>query len=995
MKRMLINASQAEEVRVALVDGQKLYDLDLENAGHEQKKASIFKARITRVEPSLEAAFVEFGADRHGFLPLKEISRQYFQKKPSEGGRLNIAELVSDGQELVVQVEKEERGNKGAALTTFISLAGRYMVLMPNNPRAGGISRRIEGEDRDQLREAMSKLEIPEGMGVIIRTAGIGRSSEELQWDLDYLLQLWEAISEADKQEKAPKLLYQENSVILRAIRDNLRKDIGEVLIDGAEAFEEAKTFIDQVMPNYQDKVKFYNDQIPLFSRYQIESQIETAFQHTVRLPSGGSIVIDPTEALVSIDINSARATKGADIEETALNTNLEAAEEIARQLRLRDVGGLIVIDFIDMTSVKNQRAVENKMREALEADRARVQVGRISRFGLMEMSRQRLRPSLEELTTEICPRCTGQGRIRDTRSLALTILRVMEEECLKERSSVVRAMVPLDIASFLLNEKRQDVAEIERRTRTHVVIVPNVNLETPHFEIQRLRDDHLNEEGDVPSYELTEALATPEEIAPPAKPAAPAQAAAVQPIRPTARPPAPAPEPQAEAGQKQPPPKRQENQAQSQPETAKTGLFSRIVKSLFSEEPAVEDAPKPASNRDRQKGDGNRRNQNRQKDDQQKGDRQKDDRQKKDGRRNGRGEARKQDDRNRSDRSGRGNRSERNERGDRDDRDEKSTRGGRSGGNRDRSESERADGGARKEREGRSEAQKREPGSEARGSRRKRDDRREEGSSDSESRRDARPPRGARKQDAEGPAKGKPAAAVSLEEAEARKPSEETLATSKRRPRRDRSALDQESQSERKPARKPAAAESKPAAEPSAVSTAPSAAGSATAESTAAATQEPTTAAAKPAETGAESSTGRAANDPRNRGRVDVSAESSSTAEQQPEPVEKSEPKAEASSAARDSAVAAEPATGEESAPAPSVQPEPAAAETGSPAADTQKARKAKAPSEPEKAQSAPDKPEPETKSEDPAVRASNDPREVKRRERQAQLQKDGVIPK
>ncbi len=419
MKRMLINASQAEEVRVALVDGQKLYDLDLEHAGREQKKASIYKARITRVEPSLEAAFVDFGAERHGFLPLKEIARQYFQKKPAEGGRLNIAELVSEGQELVVQVEKEERGNKGAALTTFISLAGRYLVLMPNNPRAGGISRRIEGEDRDQLREAMSQLNIPQGMGVIIRTAGIGRSSEELQWDLDHLLQIWEAICQAEKEQKAPKLLYQENSVILRAIRDNLRKDIGEVLIDGEAAFEEARTFIDQVMPSYRDKVKFYNDPVPLFSRYQIESQIETAFQHTVKLPSGGSIVIDPTEALVSIDINSARATKGADIEETALNTNLEAAEEIARQLRLRDVGGLLVIDFIDMTSVKNQRAVENRMREALEADRARVQVGRTSRFGLLEMSRQRLRPSLEELTSEVCPRCNGQGRIRDTRSLA------------------------------------------------------------------------------------------------------------------------------------------------------------------------------------------------------------------------------------------------------------------------------------------------------------------------------------------------------------------------------------------------------------------------------------------------------------------------------------------------------------------------------------------------------------------------------------------------
>ena len=389
MKRMLINATQSEEVRVALVDGQKLYDLDIENRGREQKKGSIYKAKITRVEPSLEAAFVEFGADRHGFLPLKDISRQYFKKKPSEGGRLVIQELIEEKQEMLVQVDKEERGTKGAALTTFISLAGRYLVLMPNNPRAGGISRRIEGEERDQLRQAFSAMNIPDGMGVIVRTAGVDRSAEELQWDLDYLLQLWDAILKEEAGERAPKLLYQENNVILRAIRDNLRKDIGEVLIDGQDAYDEAKAFIDQVMPHYGERMKFYADPIPLFNRYQIESQIETAFQHSVRLPSGGGLVIDPTEALVSIDINSARATKGADIEETALNTNLEAADEIARQLRLRDMGGLIVIDFIDMVNVKNQRAVETRMREALDADRARVQVSRISRFGLMEMSRQ------------------------------------------------------------------------------------------------------------------------------------------------------------------------------------------------------------------------------------------------------------------------------------------------------------------------------------------------------------------------------------------------------------------------------------------------------------------------------------------------------------------------------------------------------------------------------------------------------------------------------
>ncbi|MFU8814092.1 MAG: Rne/Rng family ribonuclease [Pseudomonadales bacterium] len=550
MKRMLINATQSEEVRVALVDGQKLYDLDIENRGREQKKASIYKARITRVEPSLEAAFVDFGSDRHGFLPLKEIGRKYFSKSAKEksggdnGGRIMIQEAISEGQEVLVQVDKEERGTKGAALTTFISLAGRYLVLMPNNPRAGGISRRIEGDDREELREALSQLTIPQGMGVIIRTAGVGRSAEELQWDLDYLLQLWEAIEKAEGEEKTPALIYQENNVIVRAIRDNLRKDIGEVLIDGDEAYQEAKTFIEQVMPNYAEKVKFYSDPIPLFSRYQIESQIETAFLHSVRLPSGGSLVIDPTEALVSIDINSARATKGADIEETALNTNLEAAEEIARQLRLRDVGGLIVIDFIDMSSVKNQRAVENKMREALEADRARVQIGRISRFGLLEMSRQRLRPSLDDLTTEVCPRCSGQGRIRDPRSLALAILRVMEEEALKERSSLIRTLVPLNIASYLLNEKRRDVQQIEQRTNTHIVIVPNVNMETPQYEVQRIRDDQAALEVDVPSYELAESAPTDLNLEMPAEPVAATRQAAVQTLAPRK----PMPKPRAEA---------------------------------------------------------------------------------------------------------------------------------------------------------------------------------------------------------------------------------------------------------------------------------------------------------------------------------------------------------------------------------------------------------------------------------------------------------------
>ncbi|WP_121380154.1 ribonuclease E/G, partial [Pseudomonas aeruginosa] len=465
------------------------------------KKANIYKGRITRVEPSLEAAFVDFGAERHGFLPLKEISREYFKKSPE--GRINIKEVLSEGQEVIVQVEKEERGNKGAALTTFISLAGRYLVLMPNNPRAGGISRRIEGEERNELREALNGLNAPADMGLIVRTAGLGRSTEELQWDLDYLLQLWSAIKEASGERGAPFLIYQESNVIIRAIRDYLRQDIGEVLIDSIDAQEEALNFIRQVMPQYASKVKLYQDSVPLFNRFQIESQIETAFQREVKLPSGGSIVIDPTEALVSIDINSARATKGGDIEETALQTNLEAAEEIARQLRLRDIGGLIVIDFIDMTPAKNQRAVEERVREALEADRARVQVGRISRFGLLEMSRQRLRPSLGETSGIVCPRCNGQGIIRDVESLSLAILRLIEEEALKDRTAEVRARVPFQVAAFLLNEKRNAITKIELRTRARIFILPDDHLETPHFEVQRLRDDSPELVAGQTSYEM------------------------------------------------------------------------------------------------------------------------------------------------------------------------------------------------------------------------------------------------------------------------------------------------------------------------------------------------------------------------------------------------------------------------------------------------------------------------------------------------------------
>ncbi|WP_417779778.1 ribonuclease E [Stutzerimonas xanthomarina] len=502
MKRMLINATQPEELRVALVDGQRLFDLDIESGAREQKKANIYKGKITRVEPSLEAAFVDFGADRHGFLPLKEISREYFKKAPE--GRVNIKEVLSEGQEVIVQVEKEERGNKGAALTTFISLAGRYLVLMPNNPRAGGISRRIEGEERNELREALNGLNVPADMGLIVRTAGLGRSSEEMQWDLDYLLQLWSAVKEASQDRPAPFLIYQESNVIIRAIRDYLRQDIGEVLIDSVEAQDEALSFIQQVMPQYASKIKLYEDSVPLFNRFQIESQIETAFQREVKLPSGGSIVIDPTEALVSIDINSARATKGGDIEETALQTNLEAAEEIARQLRLRDIGGLIVIDFIDMTPAKNQRAVEEKVREALEADRARIQVGRISRFGLLEMSRQRLRPSLGETSGIVCPRCNGQGIIRDVESLSLAILRLIEEEALKDRTAEVRARVPFQVAAFLLNEKRNAITKIELRSRARIFILPDDHLETPHFEVQRLRDDSPEIIAGQASYEMS-----------------------------------------------------------------------------------------------------------------------------------------------------------------------------------------------------------------------------------------------------------------------------------------------------------------------------------------------------------------------------------------------------------------------------------------------------------------------------------------------------------
>ncbi|ATZ74303.1 ribonuclease E [Idiomarina sp. X4] len=502
MKRMLINATQLEELRVALVDGQRLYDLDIESPGHEQKKANIYKGKITRIEPSLEAAFVDYGAERHGFLPLKEIAKTYFPEGYTFQGRPNIKDVVSEGQEVIVQIDKEERGQKGAALTTFISLAGSYLVLMPNNPRAGGISRRIEGDERSALKEALSEINVPKEMGLIVRTAGVGKSKEELEWDLNVLIHHWEAISKAATERPAPFLIHQESNVIFRALRDYLRRDIGEVLIDSPKVYEQVRNHIQIIRPDFLQRVKQYEGDVPLFSHYQIESQIESAFQREVRLPSGGSIVIDPTEALTSIDINSSRATKGGDIEETALQTNLEAAEEIARQLRLRDVGGLVVIDFIDMTPARHQRDVENRLRDSLAQDRARIQVARISRFGLMEMSRQRLRPSLGESANNVCPRCNGQGTIRSSDSLALSILRLIEEEALKDNTIQVHAQVPVDVATYLLNEKRQSLNHIEKRHDVKIVIIPNHHLETPHFEVMRIRDDEVPEAA---SFELVQ----------------------------------------------------------------------------------------------------------------------------------------------------------------------------------------------------------------------------------------------------------------------------------------------------------------------------------------------------------------------------------------------------------------------------------------------------------------------------------------------------------
>jgi ribonuclease E len=606
MKKMLINATQPEEVRVAMVDGQRLYDLDIENRQRIQTKANVYKAKITRVEPSLEAAFVDFGADRHGFLPLKEIAPEYYRSKaPENEGKVRIKDVLKEGTEVIVQVDKEERGTKGAALTTYISLAGRYMVLMPNNPKAGGISRRIEGEDRNELKASLSQLTLSDGMGVIIRTAGVGRTTEELQWDLDYLLQLWDAISQANADSKSPTLLYQESDVIIRAVRDYLRDDIDQVLIDDTTAYTRAAEFVGMVMPHYKNRLKQYEDPLALFNRFQIEGQIETAFQREVRLPSGGSIVIDPTEALVSIDINSARATKGGDIEQTALQTNLEAADEVARQLRLRDMGGLIVIDFIDMSSNRNQRAVENRIREALEVDRARIQVGRISRFGLLEMSRQRLRPSLGETSGMVCPRCTGQGTIRDTKSLALAILRLIQEEAAKERTGEVQAIVPVDVSTFLLNEKRADINEIESSTGVRTVVVASPYMDTPHFEVRRLRDDEVEQ-----SRRLSFDIEKPTPEAPSVEAASDNPVSAPEALVRGITPDAPAPDAAPKANEPAP------SRERSKRDTAKTddkkasqpGLLARLWALLFG----TSEAPKKAADNDRNRRRSGEQNRNR-----------------------------------------------------------------------------------------------------------------------------------------------------------------------------------------------------------------------------------------------------------------------------------------------------------------------------------------------------------------------------------------------
>ncbi|RDK07156.1 Rne/Rng family ribonuclease [Cupriavidus lacunae] len=679
MKRMLFNATQQEELRVAIVDGQKLIDIDIETAGREQRKGNIYKGVITRIEPSLEACFVNYGEERHGFLPFKEVARAFF-KEGIDVRNARIQDALHEGQELIVQVEKEERGNKGAALTTFISLAGRYLVLMPNNPRGGGVSRRIEGEDRQELRETMAQLTVPDGMSIIARTAGIGRSAEELQWDLNYLLQLWKAIDGAAGDNKAPLLIYLESSLVIRAIRDYFQPDIGEILIDTDEIYEQARAFMSVVMPDNMNRVKKYRDDVPLFSRFQIEHQIESAYSRMVMLPSGGAIVIDHTEALVSVDVNSARATKGADIEETALRTNLEAADEIARQLRLRDLGGLIVIDFIDMESGKAQKDVETRLKDALRHDRARVQMGKISRFGLMELSRQRLRPSLSEGSHITCPRCNGTGHIRDTESSALQVLRIIQEEAMKENTAAIHCQVPVEVAAFLLNEKRQEINLIELRFKVNVLLIPNKHLETPHYKLERLRHDDPRLEESTASYKMAEAAAKELEAdtsysSRRKEEAKPRQEAAVKGITPEQ--PAPVSVPRAERA-----PKPETPAAPPVPATQPvvSGGFIAWLKGLFGARPAtppVVEPAKPAAAAEARSAEGRRE-------------------------RGQRGEGRGQ----RSERGERGERGDRAERGERTERGERQGRGQRT---------ERADRGERGEQregrgEGRGERQGRQP---------------------------------------------------------------------------------------------------------------------------------------------------------------------------------------------------------------------------------------------------------------------------------------------
>lgn len=589
MKRMLFNATQSEELRVAIVDGQKLIDLDIEHAGKEQRKSNIYKGVITRIEPSLEAAFVDYGQDRHGFLPFKEVARSYY--KEGADSRARIQDALKEGQEVIVQVDKDERGNKGAALTTFISLAGRYLVLMPNNPRGGGVSRRIEGEERDELRDVLAKLEVPKGMSIIARTAGIGRTVEELQWDLNYLTQLWAAIDGASAMQPGAYLIYQEGSLVIRAIRDYFSSDIGEILIDTPDIHEQAVQFMNHVMPGNVARVKLYQDEIPLFTRFQIEHQIESAFAREVRLPSGGAIVIDHTEALVSVDVNSGRATRGSDIEQTALNTNLEAAEEVARQLRLRDLGGLVVIDFIDMESQRNQREVENALRDALHLDRARVQTGKISRFGLLELSRQRLRPSLGESNHIPCPRCHGTGHIRGIESTALHILRITQEDAMKENSAIIQVQLPVEVATFLLNEKRADIHKIEQRMGVEVVLIPNIHLETPNYNIVRIKHDDVNQENNRASYNMVELPTETTYVAHAAEEAKAAKpVAAVRGITPAA----PAP-------------------IVAEKETPKISLFTRIKNFFTSVTKGEEDKSSEKSGESRREGNRSRnRNRNR-----------------------------------------------------------------------------------------------------------------------------------------------------------------------------------------------------------------------------------------------------------------------------------------------------------------------------------------------------------------------------------------------